>query len=201
MKAILFDFDGVLTLDKYGSDSILRYLALHSDVPMEVLKREYYKINKGLLYGQYTHSEIWDQYCDCVGAPIDFQLLLDSFLHTPLDDEMLSLVKELKENYLVGMITDNKVDRIDAILTHFGLSDLFDIVTISAQCKCGKSDRKIFDITLDALKVSADQCIFIDNSAKNLVIPEKLGIHTILFNDETRDLNELKHSLFGLLSA
>lgn len=82
MKAILFDFDGVLTVDKYGSDSILRYLAENTDVPFEILKKEYYKINKGLLLGQYTHRDVWNDYCKNVGARIDYQLLINS--HAPL---------------------------------------------------------------------------------------------------------------------
>lgn len=35
IKAILFDFDGVLTIDKYGSDSILRYLSQNTAVSIE----------------------------------------------------------------------------------------------------------------------------------------------------------------------
>ena len=200
MKAILFDFDGVLTVDKYGSDSILRYLAENTDVPIDVLKKEYYKINKGLLYGQYTHKDIWNEYCKNIGADIDFQILIDSFINTPLDQDMLSVVKQLKEKYLIGIITDNKVDRIHAILENRGLTDLFDVVTVSAQCKCGKNDRKIFDVTLEALDVEARECVFIDNSEKNLVVPHEIGIHTILFDDERRDLNEFKNKLSVLVN-
>lgn len=199
MKAILFDFDGVLTIDKYGSDSILRYLGEHTKVSIEVLKKEYYKINKGLLFGQYTHKDIWNEYCKNIGTDIDFQILIDSFIHTPLDNGMLSVVRQLKEKYLVGVITDNKVDRIDTILKHNGLFALFDVVTVSAQCKCGKNDRRIFDITIDALNVEASDCIFVDNSEKNLVIPNEMGIHTILFDDEKRDLKEFRKKLEELL--
>lgn len=199
MKAIIFDFDGVLTIDKYGSDSILKYLDENTDVSIEVLKKEYYKINKGLLYGQYTHKDIWNEYCRNVGADIDFQILMDSFINTPLDKDMFSIVKQLKEKYLIGMITDNKVDRIDTILKHHRLTDLFDTVIISAQCKCGKNDRKIFDITLEALNVEPSECVFIDNSEKNLIVPNEIGMHTILFDDENRDINEFKKQLSKLL--
>lgn len=72
MKAILFDFDGVLTVDKYGSDSILRYLAENTPAPFDTLKNEYYKINRGLLNGDYTHKDIWEEYCKNVGFNIDF---------------------------------------------------------------------------------------------------------------------------------
>ncbi len=199
MKAILFDFDGVLTIDKYGSDSILRYLAENTPVSIDVLKREYYKINRGLLNGEYTHKDIWADYCKNVGFDIDFQILIDSFINTPLDNEMLSLVRELKTKYKIGMITDNKVDRITEILRFHNLTDLFDVVTISAECECGKNDRKIFDITLESLGVEPNDCVFIDNSEKNLVVPQELGIHTILFDDENRDIEEFKNHLNKLL--
>lgn len=199
MKAILFDFDGVLTVDKYGSDSILRYLAENTDVPFEILKKEYYKINKGLLLGQYTHRDVWNDYCKNVGARIDYQLLINSFISTPLDHDMLALVKQLKEEYLIGMITDNKADRIEKILSYNGLNDLFDTVTVSARCKCGKDDRRIFDLTLQALAVEPGACVFVDNSEKNLTVPNEMGIHTILFDDAKRDLAGFRKELDDLL--
>lgn len=199
MKAILFDFDGVLTIDKYGSDSILRYLSENTCVPIDILKREYYRINKGLLYGDYTHTDMWDDFCKNVGCVIDFQILIDSFRNTPLDDNMLGIVRELKNSFLIGMITDNKVDRIKEILAYHSLVDLFDVVTISAECKCGKTDRKIFDITLNALKVQANECVFVDNSEKNLIIPAECGIHTILFDDVSRDISNFKKELYKIL--
>lgn len=199
MQAILFDFDGVLTIDKYGSDSILRYLSENTPVPIDTLKREYYKINRGLLNGEYTHKDIWSDYCKNVGYDIDFQILIDSFINTPLDWNMISFVRELKTKYKIGMITDNKVDRITEILNFHKLTDLFDVVTISAECKCGKNDRKIFDITLESLSVEPSDCMFIDNSEKNLVVPQEIGIHTILFDDKNRNIWQLKEQLRKLL--
>ena len=199
MKAILLDFDGVLTIDKYGSDSILRYLAENTPISIDILKKEYYKINRGLLNGEYTHKEIWSDYCTNVGYDIDFQVLINSFINTPLDWDMISLVRELKNKYKIGMITDNKVDRITEILKYHNLTDLFDTVTISAECKCGKSDRKIFDITLESLGVNPNDCVFVDNTQKNLVVPQELEIRTILFDDEKRNIDELKKQLYKLL--
>lgn len=199
MKAILFDFDGVLTIDKYGSDSILRYLAENTEVPFDKLKWEYYHVNKGLLYGEYTHADIWVDFCKSVGSEIDFGILVNSFIHTPLDEKMFSIVRGLKKKYLIGMITDNKVDRINTILAHHKLTELFDVVTISAECKCGKNQRKIFDITLEALGVAPEDSVFIDNSAKNLVVPQELGMHTILFDDEKRDIEGFRNELAELI--
>lgn len=152
-----------------------------------------------MLNGEYTHEDIWADYCKNVGCDIDFQILIDSFINTPLDNEMISLVLELKTKYKIGMITDNKVDRITEILKYHNLTDLFDVVTISAECKCGKNDRKIFDLTLESLNVKPNDCVFIDNSEKNLVVPQELGIHTILFDDENRSIEEFRNQLNKLL--
>jgi len=35
--------------------------------------------------------------------------------------------------------------------------------------------------------VSASECVFIDNTEKNLVVPKQMGMATILFDDENRD--------------
>ena len=97
------------------------------------------------------------------------------------------------------MITDNKVDRIREILSFHNLEDLFDVVTVSAEVKCGKTDRAIFDKTLEALNVAPNQSVFIDNSQKNLVVPAELGMLTILFDDEKRNIGDFKGMLMQLL--
>lgn len=195
MKAILFDFDGVLTVDKYGSDSILRYLAENTNVPMDVLKREYYKINKGLLYGEYTHEDVWEDFCGGIGVEIGYRVLVDAFRATPIDMGMIAIVRELKMRYKIGMITDNKIDRMETILAHFDLNGLFDTVVVSAECKCGKSDRRIFEIALQKIGERPEECVFVDNSENNLIVPAQMGIKTILFDDEKRDLDEFRCTL------
>ena len=45
-----------------------------------------------------------------------------------------------------------------------------------------KPDAEIFRYTLDKLNCSAKDCIFVDNSVKNLLVAEQLGIKSILFN-------------------
>jgi len=198
-KAILFDFDGVLTTDKTGSQSVLSALAALTSLPLDLLKREYYPFNRRLLSGQTTHRAIWPEFERACGASIDYELLLQAFRRTPLDQDMLALVGELHKTRLTGMVTDNKCDRIDGILDHHHLRGLFDVVSVSAQYGSGKDTPAIFEGTLAALNVSPSECIFIDNSAKNLIVPERIGMHTILFDDENRNINNFRETLFRLL--
>ena len=187
IKAVLFDFDGVLTIDKTGSTSITNYLSNICGIPLEDVKACYYKYNKQLLLGETTHLEIWQDFCKSLGHNIDYDILIDSFRATRLDEKMITLVKELKEKYFVGMITENKSDRISTILEYRGLEEYFDVIAISANLHSGKDSDSIFKYVLDVLDISASECLFIDNTEKNLIIPRKMGMATIFYDDDNRD--------------
>lgn len=187
IKAVLFDFDGVLTIDKTGSTTITNYISSVCDIPLEKVKASYYKFNKRLLFGETTHQEIWQEFCEDIGQNIDYNVLLDSFRNTRLDDNMIALVQKLKETYLIGMVTDNKCDRINTILEYNRIKQYFDTVAISASLHSGKSSKEIFEYVLNTLNVNASECVFIDNTEKNLVIPKEMGMATIFYNDDNRD--------------
>ena len=187
IKAVLFDFDGVLTIDKTGSTTITNYISDNCDIPLEKVKSSYYKFNKQLLLGETTHQEVWTDFCKALGQDVDYNVLIDSFKDTRLDDKMICLVKKLNESYLIGMVTDNKCDRINTILDYRDLNQYFDVVAISANLHSGKDSQSIFEYVLKTLNVSASECVFIDNTEKNLVVPKQMGMATILFDDENRD--------------
>lgn len=199
IKVVLFDFDGVLTIDKTGSTTITNYISDNCDIPLEKVKSSYYKFNKQLLLGETTHQEIWADFCQALGQEIDYSILLDSFRCTRLDDKMINLVKHLKERYLIGMVTDNKCDRIQTILDYRGLNQYFDVVAISANLHSGKDSQSIFEYVLKTLNVSASECVFIDNTEKNLVVPKQMGMATILFDDKNRDFELFVRELESII--
>ncbi len=195
IKAVLFDFDGVLTIDKTGSATITNYISNTCGIPLENVKSCYYKFNKKLLLGETTHQEIWTDFCQSLGQDIDYNILLDSFRFTRLDDKMIALVQKLKERYLIGMVTDNKCDRISTILDYRGLNHFFDVIAISACLHSGKDSPSIFEYVLNTLNVSASECVFIDNTEKNLVVPKQMGMSTVFYNDDNRDFDLLVRDL------
>lgn len=199
IKAILFDFDGVLTIDKTGSESIINYIAYECSIHKKIIKKSYYRFNRSLLNGELTHQDIWQSFCEDVGQKLNYDILIEAFENTKLDNDMIAYLKELKLKYLIGMVTDNKVDRIDTILEFYNLKQYFDIVSISAKTHSGKDEKFIFEETVSKLSVLPDECVFIDNTEKNLVIPKKMGMRTILFDDEDRSILKFKQELESFL--
>lgn len=200
IKAVLFDFDGVLTMDATGSATITNYISDACAIPAEQVRKSYYRFNKRLLFGEITHREMWEEFCADLGQKTDYAVLIDSFRHTRLDERMLELVRRLKERYFIGMVTDNKCDRIQTILEYRNLDRYFDVVAVSAQVHSGKESSEIFEYVLDALKVKADECVFIDNSRKNLIIPEQMGMATVYYDDQVRNFDDLTAELMKIIS-
>ena len=195
IRAVLFDFDGVLTTEPTGSSSTLRSLAHHTGLDFDRLWAAYAPFNRDLLMGRITHQDMWADFCAALGRTIDVRLLETAFVETPLDCEMLDLVDELHQHCKTALVTDNKADRVAAIFAHHHLYDLFDTVSVSAEVGSGKDAPVPFQRVLDELGLEAHECLFIDNTMKNLLIPRQMGMATLLFDDVKRDITALRRLL------
>lgn len=198
IKGIFFDFDGVLTVEKYGTPTMIAYISEKTGIPYDKADHEYRKYNEDLLRGKISHRDMWNSFCEAVGTDIDYKILEKSFLNATLDRDMIKLIQKYKKNYLIGMITDNKADRINAVIEKTELSGLFDVVIISANVHARKSEKKIFHEALSLSGLQAGECFFIDNTRNNLIIPDEMGFKTYFFDDEKRDISELERVLLHL---
>jgi putative hydrolase of the HAD superfamily len=195
IKAVLFDYDGVVTLDKSGSYTICKYISAHGNVDYELFSTEYKKYNDDLLIGKTTHEQIWNQLCKNISKEVSIKYLFESYTNTPLNQKMVDLIKRIKKSNKTGLITDNKKDRMDAAKRDFALSELFDVIMVSAEVGSKKTKEEIFKRTVSELGVKYEECVFIDNQECNLVIPKKMGMNTIFFNHKENDIKKLVKEL------
>jgi len=201
-KAVLFDFDGVLTLEETGSESICNYVSKVAKVDKDLFKREYRKFNSELLIGKLKHEDVWRELCDRVGAQIDIQILHDSFIHTPINMKMLKLARNIKsKGYKLGLVTDNKTDRMKSIIKFYDLNTVFDGIVVSAEVGAGKDKDLIFWHIFEKLDVAPSECVFIDNKEENLIVPKSLGVSVIHFDFEKKDMDKLRDELFHLIGV
>lgn len=200
IKAILFDFDGVLTTDKTGSATTARFLSAQTGLPEEQVKTIFRKHYFGTLRGEATQQEVWSAFCTETSISPQPYLLDDAARATPMDDLMLDLVRELRAGgYKTGIVTDNPAERMAVAADYFGLRELFGSIAVSGEIGSRKNEPMIFEAAFAALNVRPDECAFIDNTAANLAVPEKMGVKTIFFDDETRDMAALRDALSEIL--
>ena len=192
IKAVFFDFDGVLTIEATGTTSIVNYITEKTGIDKTLFNAEYRKFNADLLMGYVTHESIWGDLCNALNQEIPIEVLIDSFLDTELDTEMLEYAKRAQaKGYRVGVITDNKADRIQTISDRHGFDEIFNPICVSASIGASKSGADIFMEALRKVDAEPEECVFIDNNQDNLVVPEELGMHVIHFDHDKRDHNEL----------
>lgn len=98
----------------------------------------------------------------------------------------------------MGIITDNKKDRIDHLKEYQGLVSVFDPIVVSAEVGSDKESTEIFLHALRCAGVGPKEAVFIDNNRVNLAAPNALGIKTIFHDDEKNDIEDLLRSLDAL---
>jgi putative hydrolase of the HAD superfamily len=203
IKAVFFDYDGVLTTDKTGSLTTTRHLSKATGIELSVVRAAFNRYNTDLTLGKTTHVQVWHEICSALGRELDIRLLFEAFESTRMNEGMLSLARELKRRYLVGIITDNKMDRIDHLKRYQQLESVFSPIVVSAEVGSDKKSVEIFLHALQRAQVSAEEAVFIDNSKDNLVAPNALGIKTVFHDDEKNDIETLTGTLqsFGVLAC
>jgi len=198
IKAVLFDFDGVLTTDKTGSLTTTRFLSKRAGIDLARVQSVFRNFNDDLTLGRTTHTRVWESICEGLGKSLSIELLKEAFESTPMNARMLELARDLHPRYSVGIVTDNKKDRIDHLKQIHNLPSLFDPIAVSAEIGVAKDSPEMFLGVLRHLNANPNECVFIDNSHENLVAPRSLGINTIYFDDETQDFEALSSALKGL---
>ncbi len=202
IKAVFFDYDGVLTTDKTGSLTTTRHLSKATGIEISVVKATFNRYNRDLTLGKTTHIQVWHEICGALGQTLDIRLLFEAFESTRMNEGMLSLARELKRKHLVGIITDNKKDRIDHLKRYQELESVFSPIIVSAEVGFDKKSDEIFLHALELADISAEEAVFIDNSKDNLVAASALGIKTVFHDDEKNDIEALSKTLkaLGLLA-
>ncbi|MBI2665614.1 HAD-IA family hydrolase [Candidatus Woesearchaeota archaeon] len=191
IKAVFFDYDGVLTPDKTGTYTTCRYIHGITGISIDKLSQCYRQFNKVLNTGKKTHKDIWPQFCECIGKSLDIQVLQDAFDSTPLNEAVFQLASRIGNKYKIGIITDNKKDRIIYLRKKQGLDKIFDSIIVSANVSCGKDDEKIFFHAAESVGVRPEDCVFIDNQKENLVVPAKIGYKTVFYDHEKNNIAAL----------
>jgi putative hydrolase of the HAD superfamily len=195
IKAIFFDFDGVLTTDDKGTYTTCKNLSVLTGIDLDKILACYRKYIPYLNLNKTTHKDIWSKFCDCVGKDIDIELLKDAFADIPINEKMFNIVKSLKKKHKLGIITNNSKERFNIITKKFNLESIFDCIIISADVGCLKDEKNIFEAALECAGCEAEECIFIENQEKNLRLPSKMGFKIIYHDDKQNDIKLFKENL------
>ena len=98
-----------------------------------------------------------------------------------LDPETIDVLGELKENYVVGLITNwEHTPRIYELVDELGMHDLFDSIVVSDDVGYAKPDPMIFKIALERHGLNAAEVVYVGDMDVDVQGALSAGLHPFL---------------------
>ena len=99
-----------------------------------------------------------------------------------LDELFISFAETYSKIYDFCLLSNDVFEWSEFLADYHNINCYFKNKVVSGKVGMRKPDKEIFIYTLNKLGCKPEQCIFVDNSVKNLLVAETMGIQTILFN-------------------
>lgn len=121
--------------------------------------------------------------------------LLNWYKNIPPIFEMWELVDKLKKMgkriFLLSNISKYFADNYSSVPELSTFLSNFDGLVFSSEVGVVKPDSKIFDILIKKFDIKKDECIFIDDSIKNVIGAKNYGIDAFHYKNNIDDLKEI----------
>lgn len=98
-----------------------------------------------------------------------------------IEDTVRVLAAVREAGYRLAALSNWSAETFPIMQGRYDFLSWFDEIVLSGAERCAKPDRRIFEILLQRLGIPASDCIFIDDSEKNILAAQSLGIRTVHF--------------------
>jgi epoxide hydrolase-like predicted phosphatase len=115
-----------------------------------------------------------------------------------IDRELLDHLRELREKYKIGLIS-NAWSGLRPWIEKQKFEDVFDVMIISAEIGVMKPDPRIYQAALEQLGVAPAESIFIDDFVQNVEGARQVGMNAIHFTTYDQVVNELEKMLAAVV--
>jgi putative hydrolase of the HAD superfamily len=109
---------------------------------------------------------------------------------------MIELMRELKaEGFQMAMLTNNVREWEPLWRSMLPVDEIFETVIDSGFVGCRKPESKIYQLTLERIGRSAEDCLFIDDVLVNIEGARKAGLHAVHFQNNAQAIPEIRAAL------
>jgi HAD superfamily hydrolase (TIGR01509 family) len=180
VKAIIFDFYGVIRSDEYHD-----WLKKHG-FESSMARKKAIDMNKGLM----TIDDFFQYLSKISGIPApDIQNEFQS--KASLNAQLLTLIIKLRSSYKIAILSNASSSYLYDVLKKTAIDILFDEVIVSSEVGYIKPSEQIFNYALEKLSIKADEAVFIDDNQKFVEAAKDLGLKGIHY----KNINSLMKSL------
>jgi putative hydrolase of the HAD superfamily len=178
MKAIIFDFFGVI-----NSDTGMVWL--RKNIPDEQASENLRAMFSKVDIGETPELEFFQIAAHKVGrSPSDVRNEWFELSH--INPDVISLIAELRKEYKIALCTNAPSALVRDILQKTGIDNYFDDIFISSELKMIKPHPDIFMHILNKLGLKPEKALFIDDSITNVNGARNIGMQALQFTDATQ---------------
>ena len=200
-KAIIWDFGGVITSSPFEAFNDFEEA---NGLPKDIIRTINSENSDMNAWAQFESNSITiDQFNDLFlkeakakGFDIKGRDII-KLLKGSIRESMVSFLRELKSDFKLGCITNNVKSSSEENTdneTKEAMS-IFDHVIESSIVGIRKPNPEIYMMSCDALNVSPDQCIYLDDLGINLKPARELGMTTIKVIQTEDAIQEVRNLL------
>ncbi len=189
IKAVIFDFGGVLSLKGsllYFGEFYAKKFGGSPEEFKKLLLDNWFKAR----VNEISSKEFWENLAGFLKA--DAKAMRKEFMEFfGFNQEIFQLAKELKKSYKLAMLSNHIEDWLEEVIEEEKMREVFDVIVTSYESKLAKPDPAIYKETVEKLGVKPEECVYIDDIEKNIPPAEEMGMKAIRF----KDLKQLKKEL------
>lgn len=187
-KIIFFDLGNVLIKEVHPS----LFEAIYSKIVNPRISRQEYDkkmfsiINESF-YGRLTLEATWEKIRTSIKiGSVDFFSIKESINRNNYNKELVKVVKEIKKNIAVGVLSD--LSQIGLHVVKNNLGDLLELCeekniflsTIYGLTKI-KDGERFFDLVIESTPFETENIFFVDDNVKSVELARSKRINGILF--------------------
>lgn len=102
--------------------------------------------------------------------------------HLTIDSGFYAFAEKYQKAYEFVLLSNDVLAWNRYILEYYDIKKYFKHCIVSAEVHTRKPEKAIYEIALSRIGGPANECVFIDNSVKNLDVASEIGMNTVLFN-------------------
>ncbi len=179
-QILLLDMYGVIIKESKGY--FIPYTFEHFD------KKEYDRLTRAFreecLFTKAGNGELSsDEFLSLLGYPNPAETMQDYLTNfLTLDQEFLWFAERNYRQYDFVLLSNDVKEWSKYLFELYGLQKYFKESIISGEVGMRKPENRIFAYAIKHMQCEPHECIFVDNSVKNLNAAQEAGINTVLFN-------------------
>jgi 2-haloacid dehalogenase len=203
IKGMIFDLGGVIV--EWSNSITYQYIEEKYDIDFYTIKTKLEEKLPLVQMSKLSEKEWLEEFFRSLNIepPEDYEKIWrKTFEDSKYNEDVIRIIKALKENNFKLAVLSNIEFSRAAWERKRGIIDYFDVVVFSCELGTRKTDNlkwdkspevDIFRLTIDAIGLKQEECVYIDDNFECIKAAEEVGIKGILFKNAEQLKRDLKN--------